>query len=277
MMNMSTLTGLRSTVDRVAPGVARIYRKYRDDHTRRYEQAAPTPWGFSLIGDEGLASSRASSHESDLFLQLLAQSDHVIDVGANVGLFTLLAASKGVPVTSIEPSPLNLDVLYRNLRLNAFQAEVLPVALADRTGLADLFGAGQGASLRKGWGGMASTYTTTVPVHTLDGLLTDRLQGRRLLVKIDAEGLELPILRGAARLIANSPAPTWVVEIGLTENFAGGVNPDFAAIFNLFWRAGYAATCVEQVDRPVTAEDVLGWVADGERGFWNINYVFRRG
>lgn len=271
---MPPTSDLRSVVDRVSPRLARTYRRYRDDHSRRYRESVPTPWGFTLLGDAGLASSRAASHEADLFLGLLAQVDHVVDVGANVGLFTLLAAAKGVPVTAVEPSPKNLDVLYRNLRSNNLSAEVLPVALSDRAGLADLFGAGQGASLRQGWGGMESTYKTTVPVHTLDGLMTDRLTGSRLLIKVDAEGAELPILKGAARLVAANPRPAWMVEVGLTENFKGKVNPDFEAIFDLFWAAGYTATCVEAAGRSVSRSDVQRWVAAGDRGFWNINYVF---
>lgn len=265
----------RSAVDRIAPGAARWYRQRRD-RSRDYP-ALPTPWGFTLMGDLGLAQSRVDSHEADLFLEHLPKTDLVVDIGANVGLFTLLAASKGVPVVAVEPSPLNLDVLYRNLRANDMTAEVLPVALADGPGLADLYGAGQGASLRPGWAQVGSTFTTTVPTHSLDGLMADRAQGKRLFIKIDAEGFELPILRGAGRLMREvTPAPTWVVEIGLTENFAEGQNPDFADIFELFWAAGYTARCVQAPGQVVTPEDVRRWVSTGDRGFWNIDYVFSK-
>ena len=216
------------------------------------------------------------SHEADLFVGILDEVAHVIDVGANVGLFTLLAASKGVPVTAIEPSAMNLATLYRNLQHNEFDVEVLACALGESPGLAALYGGGQGASLVPGWGGIRSTYINTVPVLTLDNLFADRFAHKKLLIKIDAEGAELPILKGAARLIANDAAPSWIVEIGLTENFSGTVNPDFSSIFELFWSAGYRAECVEVPSRVVTQVDIARWVADGDRGFWNINYLFTR-
>ncbi|WP_261556539.1 FkbM family methyltransferase [Frankia tisae] len=272
---MKVTTRARRIVDRCTPQAAVLYRRYRDSHTR-YKHPAITPWGFSLYGPPGLGASRQSSHEADLFLDLIGQTDRLIDVGANVGLFTILAASKGVPVSAVEPSPMNLAQLYRNLRLNQSEGvEVFPVAASDCCGLAELYGGGQGASLRPQWGGMAATYSNLVPAHTLDGLFADRLQSQRLLIKIDAEGMEFPILRGADRLLAADPSPTWIIEVGLTENFDGQVNPDFIAIFDLFWKHGYTSWCVEQPGRPVERNDVTAWVARGDRGFWNINYLFR--
>lgn len=274
-MSMSVARTTRRLVDLHVPRAAVLYRQLRDSH-RSFRQPSVTPWGFSLYGDPDLGASRKSSHEADLLLDLIGRADHLIDIGANVGLFALLAADRGVPVSAVEPSPANLALLYRNLRLNRSEGvEVFPVALSDRCGLADLYGGGQGASLRPGWGGVAATYRNTVPVHTLDALFADRLRGRRLLIKIDAEGMELPILRGADQLLMARPRPEWIVEVGLTENFDGRINPDFEEIFHLFWRYGYTSWCVEQPERPVGQSDVSSWVARGDRGFWNINYLFR--
>jgi len=236
-----------------------------------------TPWGFELYGDAYLAESRLDSGEAGIFVRLAGDADLVVDVGAHVGLFTLLARSRGVRVVAIEPSPMNLAKLYRNLRSNeADDVEVMPVALGDHVGLSDLYGGGQGASLRRGWGSIGSTYTTTVPLHTLDSLLLARMSGKRLLIKIDSEGSELPILRGAEGLLRREPAPAWIVEIGLTENFDGQVNPDFRAIFETFWDLQYTATCVEAAGRPVSESDIDTWIAQGDLGFQNINYLFEK-
>lgn len=266
------MDAMRSAVDRYAPRIARKYRERRDGR-HDFGHAQPTPWGFTLRGDADLAASRDLSHEADIFLSLLGSADHVIDVGANAGLFTLMAASEGVPVTAVEPSPLNLGLLYQNLGDNGLRAEVLPVAVSDHVSISDLYGGGQGASLVRGWGGVASTYITKVPTWRLDDLFASRLSGQRLIIKIDAEGAELPILRGATRLLAADPPPVWIVEIGLTENFGGHVNPDFESIFEVFWSAGYRAKAVE-AEVPVGDAEVAAWVATGKRPFWNINYLF---
>jgi len=253
------------------------YRRYRDAHLPRYNKLAVTPWGFELYGDAYLAESREESGEAGTFMRLADEADLVVDVGAHVGLFTLLARSRGVPVVAIEPSPMNLAKLYRNLRSNeAEDVEVMPVALGDHVGLSHLYGGGQGASLRKGWGSIGSTYTTRVPLHTLDSLLYARTAGQRLLIKIDSEGSELPILRGAEGLLRNDPAPSWIVEIGLKENFGGQVNPDFREIFETFWRLEYTATCVEAAGRPVSESDIDIWVLQGDLGVRNINYLFEK-
>jgi len=231
-----------------------------------------------MYGEANLAEAREESGEARIFMSFADEADLVVDVGAHVGVFTLLARSRGVPVVAIEPSPRNLIQLYRNLQLNGdADVEVMPVAVGDHVGLAQLFGEGGGASLLSSWAGQSSNLNaTTTPLHTLDGLLSARSPGKKLLIKIDTEGSELPVLRGAERLLRNDPAPAWMVEIWLTETFGGEVNPDFRAIFETFWRFGYTATCVEAGGRPVVGTDVETWIARGDRGFWNIDYLFQK-
>jgi hypothetical protein len=72
-----------------------------------------------------------------------------------------------------------------------------------------------------------------------------------------------------------TPAPDWIVEIGLTENFDGGINPDFEAIFNQFWSRRYQAHAVE-ANCSIGPDDIAHWIEDRDRGFWNINYLFTR-
>lgn len=265
---------VREFVDARTPRVARLYRTIRDS---RHDYGAPvaTPWGFTLRGDKDLADSRLESHEAQVFLDHLADADHTIDVGANVGLFTLLAASKGAPVTAVEPSQANVEVLCRNLHENRLHAEVLPVALSRQTGVGELFGGGQGASLVRGWGGMQSTYSRLVPTCTLDGLFAKRFRNERLLIKVDAEGAEPDILDGGLDLLQASPAPTWIVEIGLTENFANGINPQFVETFERFWSNGYQTHAVE-ANVSVTESEVREWAERGRRPFWTINYLFTK-
>ena len=137
----------------------------------------------------------------------------MIDIGANVGLFSCYAHSKGHAVLAVEPQPRNVQLLLRNLRINKFDVEVLPLALADKIGVLPLYGGGQGASLSRGWGGMKATYSTLVPVSTLDSILTGRFEGAPLLVKIDVEGHEKQVLMGAEQTLKRANV-SWLVEHG---------------------------------------------------------------
>ena len=74
----------------------------------------------------------------------LGPGDVCLDVGAYVGVMTLLAASRVGPggrVIAVEPNPDNVQLLYRGILLNGFtNVEVLPLAEADHRAVFSLFG-----------------------------------------------------------------------------------------------------------------------------------------
>lgn len=257
------------------PAVARRLRARRDARMWRDQPAIDTGLGFSLKGEQGIVASRDEEGETAAMRDLLNHADVMIDVGANVGFFTCLAATMGKHVLAIEPSAHNLRNLYANVRDNDLSGvEIFPVALSDHPGIMDLFGAGQGASLIRGWGGIKATHSAPTPINTLDNLLAGRFQDKRLVVKVDVEGAELSVLRGAEATLTRSPRPSWLVEIGLTENFGGAVNPHFAEIFETFWQHGYTCHNIAANQR-VEPEDVRRWLATGKQDFGFINYVFK--
>ena len=139
-------------VDARAPGLAARYRKLRYEIQFRRLPTYRTAAGFTITGDPGFDQSRDGSGERTLFLTEVRSSDLLVDIGANVGYFSLLASVEGVPVLAIEPDPRNVQLLLRNIARNQQddRVEVLPVAIGDRKGILTLFGGGQGASLVKG-------------------------------------------------------------------------------------------------------------------------------
>jgi hypothetical protein len=145
---------MRALIDRYLPTAARSWRQVRD--WRRYQSAKPykTAFGFQLYGDANLDTSRQDTEEIDTVRDVLAAGAVLVDVGANVGLFSCFANTMGQPAIAIEPQPHNVQLLCRNVHLNRLSnVEILPVALSDNIGVLPLFGGGQGASLRQGWGG----------------------------------------------------------------------------------------------------------------------------
>jgi FkbM family methyltransferase len=258
------------------PPLARAYRTVRDA-TRRlptYE----TVFGFAITADPGLDTSRRASGEADAFLGAAKAADMVVDIGANVGFFTLLAATNHVQVVAVEPHVANVGLLLRNLERAwahlDVSVEVYPVAFGAEPGVQILYGAGQGASLIQGWGGIGATHGRRTPVTTIDRLLADRLAGQQVLIKLDVEGYEFDVLRGATRTMHLDPSPTWMVEHGLTANFGTGGNPNFRSLFRLFWDAGYAARTMEGA--LVTGRDVDSWIRQGRIEAADINFIFRR-
>jgi FkbM family methyltransferase len=141
-----------------------------------------------------------------------------VDVGANHGYFTVLAAalvgSTG-QVVAFEPNPAVLDQLRTHVRLNNFDARVttVPAALADapqdagtlfvstepgNSGLSSLVASP--AYVRNGW--LAHDRTVSVPVDTFDRWFESSALPRVDLVKIDVEGAEDRVLAGMAGSLA---------------------------------------------------------------------------
>ncbi|ABW11578.1 methyltransferase FkbM family [Parafrankia sp. EAN1pec] len=147
--------------------------------------------------------------EMRFLLDYLNPGDVFVDVGANVGVYTLLAASlPGVHCIAFEPSSDSWDQLIENINLNQLsQVEVHRVAVGDQSGEID-FTIGHGTVNQVASPDIASR-RERVPVVRLDDVVPhDR---RVTLIKIDVEGHEPAVLDGARALIERL-APALLVE-----------------------------------------------------------------
>ncbi len=257
------LSGCRKTVDTFTPSLGELYRLSRDATNRR--RSMKTSYGFTLAGDPAMASRGYEAEEIQAFLGLLESHDTVLDIGANVGLYSCLAASRGKHTVCFEPSPRNLNFLYRNLWENQYSGfEVFPLGLAGKSGLGRIYGFGGISSFVPGWAQAREANSTLVPVTTLDIVAAGRFQGKKLLIKMDVEGSELDVLIGAAKTLDLNPRPTWLVEILLRDEvIPGGVSVKFAQVFEVFWKCGYLSRKLDAARTLVGPEDVGRWIANG--------------
>jgi FkbM family methyltransferase len=143
------------------------------------------------------------SAEEAFVARALRPGDSYVDVGANVGLLALRAASVVGPtgrVVAIEAHPRTASFLANNVRLNGFgNVAVERVAVGDTPGelaFTDRRSDDQNAVAPDGAG------PVQVAVTTLDALVPASRLPHVHLLKIDVEGFELAALRGAAQLLA---------------------------------------------------------------------------
>jgi FkbM family methyltransferase len=146
-----------------------------------------------------------------LFRQHLRAGMTVVDIGAHVGIYTLLAAravGENGRVLSFEPSPDTFPFLRANVERTAWAGRVTlhPAAVSDQHGGSASFRlaseSGRNSSLFFDPATPAPE-RVEVPLVSLDGLLAP---GTRVdLVKIDAEGAELAALRGMTRVLDDNP------------------------------------------------------------------------
>jgi FkbM family methyltransferase len=261
-------------MDSHAPWLASAYRTVRDQREFGSSAMLATPYGFDLAGCPTMASGEFENEEIELFTTLLKDASVCVDVGANIGLYTLLSSRCGKRTIAVEPLAGNLKYLYKNLLHNHAKAEVFPVALGAEPGLQVLYGGTSCASFVKNWNKFPETWNTIVPLSTLDSLVSARFSGEPMLIKIDVEGFEHEVLQGAMSTLQRSPKPTWLVEICLDLNFPNKNNPRFEETFRLFTDLGYEARVADRTQRVIQADDIKRWAAQKHPDFGSINYLF---
>jgi FkbM family methyltransferase len=150
--------------------------------------------------------------ELQFCLGYLRPGDHFVDVGANVGVFTVLVGTRlpGVEITAVEPFPPIREYFVRNVALNQLDVELLDCAVGARRGEATFELLGRDVLNRLAPEGAVATATgIQVEVRTLD----DVLEGRHpRLLKIDVEGSELDVMRGARHLLLADDPPVLLFE-----------------------------------------------------------------
>jgi FkbM family methyltransferase len=182
--------------------------------TRRLRACRKEPWTAAWIEDS------------------LEPGDTFYDIGANVGPFSLVAAKLGRPgvrVVAVEAGAASFASLCRNIVLNGVTETVipLPISLADQTQLSvfnysDLTAGAAIHSL-----GADSPYVDYEPVYrqpvlafALDDLLERFDLPRPTHVKLDTDGSELRILKGARKALSNDVRS---LMIEMEEGDAGGI------------------------------------------------------
>lgn len=131
----------------------------------------------------------------------------VVDVGAHIGAFSLMAGRRVGPsgrVLAFEPSPRTFELLKRNLEANGLSwAAPHAYALADAEGAAELFIADDSENnpAADTLSAQSGRKAVRVRLRRLDDVLAEERVDRIDLLKIDVEGAELRVLDGAPRAL----------------------------------------------------------------------------
>jgi FkbM family methyltransferase len=177
----------------------------------------------------------------------LKPGDIAVDAGAHIGFFTVQMADVVGPtgrIYAFEPVPANADLLRRSILENRFEdrVEFRCAAVGAATGSATLtypretLNTGGAYMLGEGTSALPGHETSTVDVVALDQLCVRRPVG---LIKMDVEGAEPLVLRGAATLLTED-RPVVLSELHPTQ-LARASNTTAAAFLEEARRFGYRA------------------------------------
>jgi FkbM family methyltransferase len=138
------------------------------------------------------------------FLRKHIDKGTLLDIGANVGLVTLLLADKIQHAILFEPNPIAAARARENMALNQFGFEVHELALSDQAGVVEIENAGGVDSCNRTVVG----FTTSLPTISVQRTTVDNFLGANAalpapisVIKIDVEGHENSVLRGMAGLL----------------------------------------------------------------------------
>jgi FkbM family methyltransferase len=166
----------------------------------------------------GLVGGFYEKIELDVFERLASLSKTIIDVGANIGLYSCLAAahaSGNSKIVAFEPIKENLEYLRRNIDQNGQSSRVAVEgqAVGESTGELEIFLATGciGTHSPSSKNVLGSQDAVWVPMVTLDAYAAEKLNGPVDLLKVDVEGYEGSVLRGAAETLKRDK-PTLFVE-----------------------------------------------------------------
>jgi len=157
-----------------------------------------------------LALGSFEETEVNIFREKLETGMTVIDIGANIGYYTIIAGKRiGVngKVFAFEPEENNFSLLSRNISLNKLNnVTVFKVALTDKSGEKSLYLDND----NKGHHSLSSQKSKTeksvlVRTDTLDNILEKYGSPKIDLIKMDIEGAEFLALEGMVKILAMNP------------------------------------------------------------------------
>ena len=225
-------------------------------------------YGFRLMIDPSdrqvslslLLHGKYEPEETSLFDRTLRPGMVVVDVGANLGIYTLLAGRGVGPagrVVAIEPDPTTFELLAANVARNAMSnVSLLRCAVAAEPGTMSLYrvpGHPALASLSRS-NARSTAERVDVEVTTLDAALSELGIERINVLKLDAQGAEIDILRGARETISRA-RPTMFVEYWPAGLSGMGHEPE--ELLAQFDEWGYELSLVTAPDERVEPADVV--------------------
>lgn len=160
------------------------------------------------------------------WINSFASNEVFWDIGANVGIYSLYAALRGINTLSFEPSPGNYYILGRNIELNNFDNRISSFCIAfnDETRLdsfymanTELGGACNSFGEALDWKGesYAPKFNQSMLGFTIDDFIRQFRPPFPNHIKIDVDGIEKKIVRGAFQTFSQKSVKSVLIELNV--------------------------------------------------------------
>ena len=200
-------------------------------------------------------------YETNLFKSVVGEGMTVVDLGANIGYYTLLAAKlvgrKG-RVFAFEPAPDNFSLLLKNIEANGYD-NIIPVqkAVSNKTGTTKLFLHRMNQGDHRIYDSHDGREAITVNVTTLDTFFENG-QYPIDIIKMDIQGAEMAALQGMAEIVLKNDSLNIITEFWpkMLQNF--GFSPlEFLSKLIEYGFTLYSITSKEPWIKPVSVTELM--------------------
>jgi FkbM family methyltransferase len=215
----------------------------------------------TVVSQELIVSGKWEAYETELFKKHIKPGDIVVDIGAHIGYYTLIAArlvGDNGKVYAFEPDPKNFQILEKNVAQNGYHNVVLVnKAVADKSGNARLFlnseNSGDHRIFESDHGRKSVAITTT----TLDDFFTNK-DNEVDLIKMDIQGAEARAFQGSTRTLAKNKHITLITEFYPKALQQSGKNAEeYLALLQENDFRLFEIDEVKRTTRPVTSKQLL--------------------
>ena len=176
-----------------------------------------------MIVKRGYSSSTAAYYmglaefeEMGFLLHFLREEDYFVDVGANVGSFSVLSSAVcGCITTAIEPIEDSFQLLQKNIELNKVKNKVTPlnIGMADKAGRLNF-------TISKGQNNKVAAKQDNNSISVITNTLDNVCKRVPALLKIDVEGFETKVIQGAKNILHDPNLKAVIIEMmGLGEQY----------------------------------------------------------
>ncbi len=204
--------------------------------------------------------------EETKFIKNIVQPDWIcMDIGANIGYFTILLARKCRLVCSFEPEPSNFRLLEKNIKLNGLTEKAMLFDVA----ATDVYDGTQKLYLSNDDPGMHRVYKSKWcdpnPIEVESSRIDDMYFSvmKINLIKMDIEGAEFGALNGMVELLKRDK-PIIIMEFHPLSIIEYGVNPK--KVYNFIKELGYSIRLIPNITQPLTYEELYVMTNDPSGG-----------
>ncbi len=229
-------------------------------HDPTVKEVMPAGKNFTmLVTPEDYDNYLNNLHERftvELVSKHLHDDDIFIDIGAQYGFYTLMAsASAKCKIMAFEPSPASYEILIKNIEKNGLKnIESYNLTLSDTAGIRDISLADH---VNKNGFSAGQISKVGMKTETLDHLLTE-IPSHPVIIRIDADGQEIAVLRGMEKLLRNTKDVELFIRVKPSKISRSDNEPE--GLLSMIKALGFDIFFIEDEKRETyKVENVNGW------------------